>query len=70
MIRYNKLFHLLIDRHIKKGELQQMAGITASIMARLAKNEVVKSDTIEKICDALDCQPNDIMENILNDKKE
>ncbi len=41
-----------------------MAGITASIMARLAKDETVKSDTLGKICDALDCQPGDIMDNI------
>ncbi len=65
-ITYKKLFHLLIDRNIKKGELQEMAGITASIMARLAKNETVKSDTLGKICDALNCQPGDIMENIPN----
>jgi putative transcriptional regulator len=63
-ITYRKLFHLLIDRNIKKGELQEKAGITASIMARLAKDETVKSDTIGKICDALQCQPGDIMENV------
>ena len=63
-ITYRKLFHLLLDRNIKKGELQEKAGITASIMARLAKNETVKSDTLGKICDALQCQPGDIMENV------
>lgn len=63
-ITYRKLFHLLIDRNIKKGELQEKAGITASIMARLAKDETVKSDTIGKICDALQCQPGDIMEYV------
>lgn len=64
MITYRKLFHLLLDRGMKKGELQQAADITATIMARLAKDESVRSDTIGKICDALDCQPGDIMENI------
>lgn len=63
-IKYKKLFHLLLDKGIKKGELQKKAGITASIMARLAKDETVKSDTIGKICDALNCQPGDIMANI------
>lgn len=61
-IVYRKLFHLLIDRNIKKGELQKMAGITPSIMARLGKDETVKTDTIGKICKALGCQPGDIME--------
>ncbi|MFV0398524.1 MAG: helix-turn-helix domain-containing protein [Bacteroidales bacterium] len=55
---------MLLDRGMKKGELQQAADITATIMARLAKDESVRSDTIGKICDALDCQPGDIMENI------
>lgn len=63
-ISYNKLFHMLIDRDMKKGELQEKAGITGSIMARLAKNQTVKTETIEKICKALDCQPGDIMEYI------
>ncbi len=63
-ITYRKLFHLLIDRNIKKGELQEKAGITASIMARLAKDETVRSNTLGKICDALQCQPGDIMENV------
>lgn len=66
-LTYTRLFHLLIDRNIKKGELQEMAGVTASIMARLAKNETVKSDTIEKICCALQCQPGDIMEYVPTD---
>lgn len=69
-ITYKKLFHLLIDRNIKKGELQEMAGITASIMARLAKDETVKSDTLGKICEALNCQPGDIMEYVPADSSE
>jgi DNA-binding Xre family transcriptional regulator len=64
MLTYKKLFKLLIDRGMRKGELQKNAGITASIMARLAKDDVVRSDTIEKICTALNCQPGDIMEHI------
>lgn len=63
-ITYKKLFHLLLDMGIKKGELQEKAGITASIMARLARNESVRTETIAKICEALRCQPGDIMEYI------
>ena len=48
----------------QKKDLQEQAGITASIMARLAKDENVQVDTISKICDALNCQPGNIMENI------
>lgn len=59
---------MLIDKGMKKGELQERAEITASIMARLAKDETVRTDTIGKICKALDCQPGDIMEYIDDDK--
>ena len=52
-IIYNKLFHTLIDLGMKKKDLQEEANITASIMARLARNETVRTDTIEKICKAL-----------------
>ena len=61
-ITYDKLFDLLAELHMKRGELQKEANITASIMARLAKNETVKTETINKICKALQCQPGDIME--------
>lgn len=70
MITYKKLFHLLLDRNIKKKDLQDMAGITPTIMARLAKNKNVQTDTISKICDALNCQPGDIMENIAEFQKK
>jgi len=63
-IIYNKLFYTLIDLGMKKKDLQEEANITASIMARLARNETVRTDTIEKICKALQCQPGDIMEYI------
>jgi len=63
-ITYNKLFHILIDKKMKKGELQELADITPSIMARLGRNETVRTDTIGKICKALHCQPGDIMEYI------
>jgi DNA-binding Xre family transcriptional regulator len=70
MLTYKKLFKLLIDRRIRKGELQKTAGITASIMARLAKDETVKSNTINRICAALDCQPGDIMEYVPDVEEE
>ncbi len=68
-IIYKKLFHELVERDMKKGELQEKAGITASIMARLAKDETVRTDTIGKICKALECQPGDIMEYIDDDER-
>lgn len=63
-IVYDKLFDVLSELGMKNIELQDKANITASIMARLARNESVRTDTINKICKALQCQPGDIMEYI------
>lgn len=63
-IVYDKLFDLLEELKIKKGDFVKEANITAPIMARLAKNETVKTETINKICNALQCQPSDIMEYV------
>jgi DNA-binding Xre family transcriptional regulator len=61
-ISYNKLWKLLIDKGMKKGELQKRAQISASSIAKLGKNENVNTDILVKICTALDCGLNDIME--------
>lgn len=47
-----------------------MAGITASIMTRLTKDKNVQSDILGKICDALNCQPGDIMDNVSEQTKQ
>ena len=61
-ISYNKLWKLLIDKGMKKGELQKRAQISASSIAKLGKNENVNTDILIKICIALDCELSDIME--------
>ena len=66
-IRYYKLFDLLQRRGYKKTDLITLADISAPTVAKLSKGEVVKTEIIEKICNALDCQPGDIMENIKED---
>ena len=61
-ISYKKLWKLLIDRGMKKGELQQKAGISSSSIAKLGKNENVNTDILVKICNALGCSLQEIME--------
>ena len=61
-ISYNRLWKLLIDKGMKKGELQKRAQISASSIAKLGKNENVNTDILIKICTALECELNDIME--------
>ena len=61
-ISYKKLWKLLIDRNLKKKDLQKMAGISSSPIAKLGRNENVNTEIINKICNALDCDTSDIME--------
>lgn len=61
-IGYKKLWKLLIDKDLKKKDLQQLAGISSASITKLGKNENVNTDILEKICKALNCDIADIME--------
>lgn len=61
-ISYKKLWKLLIDRSLKKGDLQNMANISGSSIAKLGRNENVNTDILLRICNALNCDISDIME--------
>ena len=63
-LSYNKLFHLLLDMDIRIGKLESMAGINAQTISRLRKGDIISTEVIEKICEALNVQPGDIMEYI------
>lgn len=60
-ICYDKLFHLLIDKKLTTSELRKMAGVSANIITRLKRNEYISTESIEKICIALDCGVDDIL---------
>ena len=62
MIRYYKLFDLLNRKEMKKSELLKV--ISAPTLGKLQRGENVTSDTIDKICLFLECQPGDIMEYV------
>ena len=61
-ISYNKLWKLLIDKHINKTELRKAAGISTNVIAKLGKNDPVSMETLDKICTALNCDIADIVE--------
>ena len=66
---YKKLFKLMIDREIKSKDLAAKAGISPTTLAKMKKDGVtVSSDVLVKICTALDCTVDDILE-IVPDKK-
>ena len=66
-VSYNKLWKLLVDRNMKKKELGETAGISNSLIAKLGKNENVTVDVLVRICSALDCGIEDILEIRKND---
>lgn len=61
-VTYKKLFHLMIDKNISNAELMKKAGFSANIITRLKHNHYLSLDTIEKICVALNCGVDDILE--------
>lgn len=61
-VSYKKLFHLLIEREVSSNELQQMAGFSANIITRLKRNEYISMESIERICNVLNCGVDEILE--------
>lgn len=61
-ISYKKLWKLLIDHDLKKKDLISMADISGYTLNKLNKGETVTSETLAKICRALNCTFDDIME--------
>ena len=61
-VSYKKLFKLLIDRNMKKKDLQTAANLTSHAMRKLSRNEAITTDTLAKICRSLDCTVDEIME--------
>mgnify|MGYP001150517730 FL=1 len=67
-VSYNKLWKLLIDKNMKKKDLSEAAGISNSLIAKMGKNENVTVEVLVKICTALNCSIDDIMELVSDDK--
>lgn len=66
-VTYKRLWHLLIDRNMKKKDLQELANLTPHAMRKLGNNETVTTDTLAKICRSLECSVEDIMEVLPED---
>ena len=61
-VSYNKLWKKLVDLKMSKGELRIKAGISTRQLAKLGKNEKVTTDVLVKICKALECNVDEIMD--------
>ena len=68
-VSYKKLWKLLIDKNMKKTDLQLAASISAGTLAKLGRNETVSMDILMRICTALSCDIGDIVEFINESQK-
>lgn len=67
-VSYKKLFKLMIDRDIKKGDLKQLTGLSYGTLTKLENGDNVQMDVLEKICLKLGCQLSDIAEIFPDDR--
>ena len=67
-LSYKRLFKLLIDRNLKKKDLCELAGISTSSVTKLANDQYVNTEIIEKICISLGCNIEDIAEVVHNNE--
>ena len=66
---YKKLFKMLIDREMKSKDLAAKAGVSPATLAKMKKNgAVVSSEVLVKICTALECTMDDIVEIVPDTK--
>ena len=61
-MNYNKLWHRLIDLKLKKKDLQERAHLGSNVIAKMGKGGDVSTQVLRKICEALDCKIEDIVE--------
>lgn len=62
MVSYQRLWETLKRKNIRKHDLMELAGISSTTLTKLNKNEIVALTILIKICKALDCQIEDVVE--------
>lgn len=63
-VSYKKLFKLLIDRDMKKKDFRKLTGLSGNTVSKLANNENVTMEVIDRICTRMGCGVDDILEII------
>ena len=61
-MNYNTLWKFLLDRNLLKKDLREMAGLSTNVMAKMGKGGDVSTEVLRKICKALDCKVEDIVD--------
>ena len=60
-LNYKPLWIQLAKKGLKETDVIAMAGLTTNVMAQMGKDKPITFKNLEKICNALDCTPNDII---------
>ena len=63
-ISYNKLWKMLIDQNMNKRDLAEKSGVSPASIAKLSKGSNITTDVLLKICEAMNCHIEDILETI------
>ena len=61
-VNYKPLWKLLIDKNLSKAELREKTSIARSTVVKMTNNEYVAMDVLVRICIALDCGMDDVVE--------
>lgn len=69
-VSYKRLWKLLIDKNMKKRDLKKAAGLSASLMQKLNQDQSVTTNSLVRICTALNCRIEDIMEIVPEEERE
>ena len=63
-ISYNKLWKMLIDQNMNKRDLAEKSGVSTASIAKLSTGSNITTDVLLKICEAMNCRIEDILETI------
>ena len=69
-LNYNKLWKLLIDKGIKKSDLERLTGLSHSTMSKLTNGQNVNTNVLDRICMTLECDIKDIVECVKENKND
>lgn len=67
-ISYKPLWRILLERDMSKKELREASGISTASLAKLGKGENITTDVLLKICEALNCNINEIIETVQDEE--
>lgn len=69
MFSYKPLWKQLIDKNMTKTEMREKTGFSMRTLATMGRNEYVAMSIIDKICNTLNCNVEDVIEHIKDEEK-